>query len=137
MLSKIKFSDSAKAYSGKHNQSKSFTFEPSIEYQSFKLTAELHLTRKKNLVILKNLNIKDSFYSLLDSQICQNPQQIFLFLDFIKKFQSFNSCMIRFGIIFPEICFENFIYFELSSQFYVKIKNLDYLHRNQQFFCPK
>ena len=42
--------------------------------------------------------------------------------------------MIRFGILFPEICVEKFINFELSSQIYVKIKDLDYLLRNQQIF---
>ena len=45
--------------------------------------------------------------------------------------------MIRFGIIFPEICFEKFINFELSSQIYVKNKDLDYLLRNQPFFVQK
>ena len=45
--------------------------------------------------------------------------------------------MIRFELIFPEIYFEKFKNFELSSQNYVKIKELDYLLRNQQFFCPK
>ena len=41
--------------------------------------------------------------------------------------------MIRFGIGFPEICFEKFINFELSSQVYIKIKKIDYLLKNQQF----
>ena len=41
--------------------------------------------------------------------------------------------MIRFGIRFPEICFEKFINFELSSQIYIKIKELEYLLKNQQF----
>ena len=41
--------------------------------------------------------------------------------------------MIRFGIKFPDICFEKFINFELSSQIHIKIKELDYLLKNQQF----
>ena len=41
--------------------------------------------------------------------------------------------MIRFGISFPEICFENFFNFELTSQIYFKIKEFDYLFKNQQF----
>ena len=45
--------------------------------------------------------------------------------------------MIRFGIRFPEICFEKFKNFELSSQIYVKIKELGNLLRNQQLFSPK
>ena len=45
--------------------------------------------------------------------------------------------MIRFDSIFPEICFAKFKIFELSSQIYVNIKELDCLLRNQQFFCPK
>ena len=41
--------------------------------------------------------------------------------------------MIKFGIRYPEICFEKLINFELSSQIYIKIKELDYLLKNQQF----
>ena len=41
--------------------------------------------------------------------------------------------MIRFGIRFPQICFEKFINFELTYQIYIKIKELDYLLKNQQF----
>ena len=41
--------------------------------------------------------------------------------------------MIRFGIRYPEICFEQFINFELSSQIYIKIKELEYLLKNLQF----
>ena len=42
--------------------------------------------------------------------------------------------MIRFGIKFPKICFEKPKNFELFSQVYVKIKEFDYLLKNQQFF---
>ena len=48
--------------------------------------------------------------------------------------------MIRFGIKFLEICFEKIISFEVSSQTYIKIKDLDYLLKNQQFridYTPK
>ena len=34
---------------------KEFIFDPHIAYQSYKLTAELHLTRKEILFILENL----------------------------------------------------------------------------------
>ena len=36
---------------------KEFTFDPYIAYQSYKLTAELHLTRKEILFILENLKL--------------------------------------------------------------------------------
>ena len=36
---------------------KELTFDPHIAYQSFKLTAELHLTRKEVLFILENYKI--------------------------------------------------------------------------------
>ena len=136
ILSKIKFSNSAKAYSGKLNHSKNLLLNRVMSTKALSLL--LNYTSQKNLVILKNMNNKDSFYSLPDSQICRkNSQQIFLFLHFIKNFQSFNSCMIRFGIKFLQIWFEKFKNVELSSQIYVQIKELDYLLRNQQFFCLK
>ena len=36
---------------------KEFTFDPHIAYQSFELTAELHLTRQEILFILENLKL--------------------------------------------------------------------------------
>ena len=36
---------------------KEFTCDPHFAYQSFKLTAELHLTRKEILFILENLKL--------------------------------------------------------------------------------
>ena len=41
---------------------KEFTFDPQIAYQSFKLTAELHLTRKDILFILENLKLIKKSY---------------------------------------------------------------------------
>ena len=41
---------------------KDFTFNPHIAYQSFKLTAELHLTRKEILFILENLKLIKKSY---------------------------------------------------------------------------
>ena len=41
---------------------KEFTFDPHIAYQSFKLTAELQLTRKKILFVLENLKLIKSSY---------------------------------------------------------------------------
>ena len=41
--------------------------------------------------------------------------------------------MMKFGITFPEICFEKISNFELSSQIYIKIHELDYQLKNQHF----
>ena len=37
---------------------KEFIFDPHFAYQSYKLTAELHLTRKEILFILENLKLE-------------------------------------------------------------------------------
>ena len=42
---------------------KDFTFDPHIAYQSFKLTAELHLTKKQILFILENLKLIKKSYN--------------------------------------------------------------------------
>ena len=116
---------------------KEFIFDPHIAYQSYKLTAELHLTRKEILFILENLKIIKNSYDNISKTLfipyptpkfVKTPQQNSLFLHFFKDFQSSKSCMIRFGVRFPEICFEKFINFELSSQIYIKIKKFF-------FFC--
>ena len=59
---------------------KEFTCDPHIACQSFKLTAELHLTRKKFLFILENLKIiKNLFCPLPNTQICKNsPEKFFI-----------------------------------------------------------
>ena len=115
---------------------KEFIFDPHIAYQSYKLTAELQLTRKE---ILENFKlIKKSFDNISKTLFIPYPtpkfvktvQQNSLILQFCQDFQSSKSCMIRFGIRYPEICFEKFINFELSSQIYIKIKELDYLLKN-------
>ena len=124
------------------NSIKEFIFDPYIAYQSYKPFAELHLTRKEILFILENLKLikksydnisKTLFIPYRTPKFIKTPQQKSLFLHFLKNFQSSKPCMIRFGIRFPEICFEKFINFELSSQIYIKIKELDYLLKNQQF----
>ena len=121
---------------------KEFIFDPHIAYQSYKLTAELHLTRKEILIFLENLKLIKKSYDNISKTLfipyptpkfVKTPQQNSLFLHFFKDFQSSKSCIIRFGIRFPEICFEKFINFKLSSQFYIKIKELEYLLKNQQF----
>ena len=121
---------------------KEFTFDSHIAYQSFKLTAELHLTRKEILFILENLKLIKKSYDNISKTLfipypkpkfVKTPQQNSLFLHFFKDFQSSKSCLIRFGIRFPEVCFEKFVNSELSSQIYIKIKELDYLLKNQQF----
>ena len=121
---------------------KEFVFDPYIAYQSYKLTAELHLTRNEILFILENLKLKKKSYDNISKtffipyptpKFVKTPQENSQFLHFFKDFQSSKSCMIRFGIRFPEISFEKFINFELSSQIYIKIKKLDYQLKNQQF----
>ena len=121
---------------------KEFTFDPHIAYQSYKLTAELHLTRKKTLFILENLKLIKKSYDKISKTLfipystpkfVKTPRQTSLCLHFFKDFQSSKSCMIRFGIRYPDICFEKFINFELSSQIYIKFKKIDYILKNQQF----
>ena len=71
---------------------KEFTFDPQIAYQSFKLTAELHLTRKEILFILENLKLikksydnisKKSFYPLSKTDICKNTSTKFFIPSFL------------------------------------------------------
>ena len=57
--------------------------------------------------------------------------QTYLFLRF-NDFQSSKSCLFRFGVRLPEICFQKLINFGLLSQTYIKIKELDYLLKHQQ-----
>ena len=92
---------------------KEFNFEPHIAYQSYDLTAELHLTRKETLFILEKLMLikksyndtsKTLFVPYQAPKFVKTPQQNSLFLHFFKDFQSSKSCLIRFGIRFPEIC---------------------------------
>ena len=45
--------------------------------------------------------------------------------------------MTRYGKLFPEIFFEKFIHFELSSQINTKIKEVEYSINNQQFLIDK
>ena len=74
---------------------KEFTFDPHIAYQSFKLTAELHLTRKEILFILENLELTKKSYDNLSKSLFipyQIPKfvkislQSSLFLHFFKDF---------------------------------------------------
>ena len=53
---------------------KEFNFDPHFGFQSFKLTAELHLTRKKILFILENLKLIKKSYDNL-SKILFSPSQ--------------------------------------------------------------
>ena len=121
---------------------KEFIFDQHFAYHSYKLTAELHLATKEVLFVLENLKLikksndnisKTLFIPYPTPKSVKTPQQNSLFLHFFKDFQSSKSCMIRFGIRFPNISFEKFINFELSSQIHIKIKELDYLLKNQQF----
>ena len=121
---------------------KEFTFDSHIAYQSFKHTAESHLTRKKILFMLENLKLIKKSYDNISKTLfipypkpkfVKTPQQSSLFLHFFKDFQSSKSCLIRFGIRFPEVCIEKFVNVELSSQIYIQTKALDYLPKSQHF----
>ena len=77
---------------------KEFTFDSHIAYQSFKLTAELHLTRKEILFILESLKlIKKSYDNISKTffipypkpKFVKTPQQNSLFLHFFKRFSKF------------------------------------------------
>ena len=74
---------------------KEFISDPHIAYQSYKLTAELHLTRKEILFILDDLKlIKKSYDNISKTlfiphptpKVVKTPQQTSLFLHFIKTF---------------------------------------------------
>ena len=107
---------------------KEFTFDLHIAYQSFKLTAELHLTMKEILLILENLKLTKKSYdniskTLFTPKFVKNPEQSSLFLHSVRIFK-----------VFLNICFEQFTNFELSSQIYIKIKELDYLNKKISIF---
>ena len=55
ILSKIEFFDNVKGLFREAYSIQELTFDPHIAYQSFKLTAELHLTKKEVLFILEIL----------------------------------------------------------------------------------
>ena len=73
------------------------------------------------------------FISDLIPKIVKNPQQKSLFFYFFLNFQSSKTCLMRFGIRFPEVFFEKLINVDLSSQTYIKIKELVHQLKNQQF----
>ena len=54
---------------------KEFTFDSHIAYQSFKLTAELHLTRKEILFILENLKLIKKSYDKIYQKLFLSPIQ--------------------------------------------------------------
>ena len=75
---------------------KEVTFKPSIQYQIFKFTAELHLTRKEVLVILEKLKLIKKLYDNISKTLfCSFPtpkfvktsQQSFFFFIFLKNSQ--------------------------------------------------
>ena len=77
---------------------KEFTFDSHIVYQSFKLTAELHLTWKEILFILENSKlIKKSFDNISKilfipypkPKFVKTPHQSSLILHFLKRFSKF------------------------------------------------
>ena len=136
MLSKMEFSDKVKVSFRETYSIKEFTFDAHIAYQSYKLNAKLNLTKKETQFILEILKlIKQSFDNIPNTlfipyptpNFVKTPQESSLFLYFFKDFQNSKSCKIRFGLRYPEIFFEKIIKFDLSSQIYIKIKELDYL----------
>ena len=73
------------------------------------------------------------FYSLPISQICENsPAKVLYSFISVKIFDA-QSCLMGFGIRLPKFSFEKLINFELFSQTYIEIKELDYLLKNQQY----
>ena len=77
---------------------KKFSFQPSNEYESFKLTAELHLTKKKYLFILESLKLIKKLYDNISKtlfipyrflKLVKIPRQSSLFLHFYKRFSKF------------------------------------------------
>ena len=81
-----------------------------MEYQSFKLTAQLNVTRKEILFTLENLKlIKKSCNSISKTlfipnpvlKFCQNSPSKVIFSSIFKDFQKFSkSCVISFDIGF-------------------------------------
>ena len=76
---------------------KVFTLDTLFAYQSFKLTAELHLTMNENLFILEKLKLIKMSYDKISKSLfipypipkfVKTPQQNSLFLHFCKDFQS-------------------------------------------------
>ena len=76
------------------------TFEPSIEFQSFTHSTELHLSCREILFILQNLkliekssnNVSNTFLILYPiPKLFEFRQQSSMFLHFVKNFQSSNS----------------------------------------------
>ena len=70
---------------------KEFIFDPHIAHQSYKLTAELHLTRKEILFILEKLKLIKKSYDNISKTLLipyptpkfvKTPQQSSLFLHF-------------------------------------------------------
>ena len=85
---------------------KEFTFDSHIAYQSYKLTAELHLTRKEILFILENLKLIKKSYDNISKTLfipyptpkfVKIPQQSSLFLHFLRTFKVQN--LARSGLV--------------------------------------
>ena len=66
-------------------------------------------------------------------KLVKKKHQNSFFPPMLKDFQNSNFCLIRFGKTFQKICSENFFIFEQFSQVRIKIKELDYLLKNQHF----
>ena len=114
------------------------TFDPD---SVSKLLANLHLTRKQFLLFLEILKLIKKTYDNISktlfipysiTKLVKTPQQKPLFFYFFKDFQSSKSYLMRSGIRFLEICFKNFINFDLFSQIYIKIRELDFFLSNHQ-----
>ena len=81
----------SKGLFGEFYSIKEFLFDPHITYQSYELTAELHLTRKEILFILQNLKLikksydkfsKSLFIRCPTPKFVKTPEQKSLFLRF-------------------------------------------------------
>ena len=81
----------SKGFFGETYSIKKFIFDPHIAYQNYKLTAELHLTRKFFLFILEILKLIKKSYDIIlktlfipypNPKFVKTPQQSSFFLHF-------------------------------------------------------
>ena len=119
---------------------KEFTFDPYIAYQSFKLTAELHLTKKEFFFILEKLKfikkpydkVSQIFFFLTDTQICKNSPAMLFILRFFTNFH-FQNPKPGLESDFERFALKNSSTMSYSLIFTSKSKKLEYLLKNQQF----
>ena len=112
---------------------KDFTFDPHIAYQSFKLTAELHLTKKQILFILENLKlIKKSYNNISKTlsipyskpKIVKIPQQSSILLHFLRIFKVQNPAWFGLESNFQMFALKNLSTMSYPPKFTFKLQKL-------------